>query len=295
MKKTLLSVVASTALLVTMPMVTAFAAPSAHTYYSVKDSFVYNDPTENLLNLSNCLRNQMEIIQKRVWTCGRITFVWRNHCGSGTRPGCTVRPSQNPCPTPSCPAETPVTPPATPSPTPTQSAQPSSPVESPVVTPEPSSIPAETPAATPTPSVTPAPTVSPEPSLPSSSVNSYETELLALVNEDRVKNGLSPYTLDPELCRIARLKAQDMADNNYFAHESPTYGKVAEMLKTFGYSYRAAGENIAKYGSIEKAHLGLMNSEGHRKNLLSSGFTQIGIGVVKKDNYFLISEFFALK
>ena len=67
-----------------------------------------------------------------------------------------------------------------------------------------------------------------------------------LLNSDRKNNGLAALALDPELCRIARIKSEDMRDNRYFAHESPTFGRVGDMLRRFGYSFRSAGENIPR-------------------------------------------------
>ena len=70
-----------------------------------------------------------------------------------------------------------------------------------------------------------------------------------------------------------------MRDNNYFAHESPTYGRVADMLRTFGYSFSAAGENIAHHANINKAQAAFMSSTGHRRNILGSQWSKVGIGV----------------
>ena len=101
-----------------------------------------------------------------------------------------------------------------------------------------------------------------------------------LLNLDRKNNGLGALTLDAELCRIARIKSADMRDNHYFAHESPTYGRVSDLLKRFGYSFSAAGENIAHHATAEKAHAAFMSSDGHRRNILSSSWEKVGIGVV---------------
>ena len=74
---------------------------------------------------------------------------------------------------------------------------------------------------------------------------STEQEILKLVNAERSKQGLSPLTLDWELSRVAKFKSEDMRDNNYFSHTSPTYGSPFQMMKSFGISYKSAGENIA--------------------------------------------------
>ena len=110
--------------------------------------------------------------------------------------------------------------------------------------------------------------------------SSAEQTLLQLLNEDRARSGLPALILDEELSRIARIKSQDMVDNNYFAHTSPTYGNVRSMLKSFGVSYISAGENIARSRSVYHSNAAFLSSEGHRRNMLSSTFTHVGIGVV---------------
>ena len=117
-------------------------------------------------------------------------------------------------------------------------------------------------------------------------VTSYEHEVVRLVNEIRVKNGLKTLTEDWELSRVARYKSQDMKDNNYFSHTSPVYGSPFEMMKSFGISYRHAAENIAKGQSTPQAVVNSwMNSSGHRANILNSSYTKIGVGYVKSGHY----------
>ena len=106
-----------------------------------------------------------------------------------------------------------------------------------------------------------------------------EQQMLNLVNEERQKAGLSPLKADPALTKMARAKSQDMIDNNYFDHNSPTYGSPFEMMDQFGITYKTAGENIAGNGSVQGAHTALMNSQGHRENILGSQYTKIGIGI----------------
>ena len=118
--------------------------------------------------------------------------------------------------------------------------------------------------------------------------------MLNLLNQDRNNNGLGALTLDPTLCNIARIKSCDMRDNNYFAHESPTYGNVRDMLKTFGYSFSGAGENIAHHATVEKAQAAFMSSAGHRQNILSSAWTKVGIGICfDKNGYVYVTQIFA--
>ena len=117
-------------------------------------------------------------------------------------------------------------------------------------------------------------------------VTEYEKEVVRLVNIERSKNGLSPLTYDWELSRVARYKSQDMKDNNYFSHTSPTYGTPFQMMKSFGITYKTAGENIARgYNTPESVVNGWMNSSGHRANILNSTYTRIGVGYVKDGNY----------
>ena len=119
-----------------------------------------------------------------------------------------------------------------------------------------------------------------------SSVSSYESEVVRLVNEQRRKNGLSALSEDWQLSRVARYKSQDMRDKNYFSHTSPTYGSPFQMMKSFGISYKSAGENIAKGQKTPKAVVDAwMNSQGHRANILNPNFTHIGVGYVKDGNY----------
>ena len=117
-------------------------------------------------------------------------------------------------------------------------------------------------------------------------VTAYEAEVVRLVNVEREKKGLSPLVADWQLSRVARYKSQDMKDNRYFSHTSPVYGSPFEMMKSFGISYRSAGENIAKGQATPAAVVNAwMNSAGHRANILNASFTHIGIGYVADGNY----------
>ena len=119
-----------------------------------------------------------------------------------------------------------------------------------------------------------------------STVLNYENEVIRLVNEIRVQNGLNPLTADWELSRVARYKSQDMKDNNYFSHNSPVYGSPFTMMKNFGISYRSAAENIAKGQRTPQAVVnGWMNSSGHRANILNATYKKIGVGYVPDGNY----------
>lgn len=112
-----------------------------------------------------------------------------------------------------------------------------------------------------------------------------ELEVFNLINNQRTKNGLSSLKIDAEVQNVARIKAQDMVNNNYFAHNSPTYGTPFNMLNSFKISYKTAGENIAGNSSNQAAVTAWMNSSGHKANILNSNFNYTGIGVVNGSKY----------
>ena len=117
------------------------------------------------------------------------------------------------------------------------------------------------------------------------SLSADEKEVFDLINKQRTNNGLSALKIDSEVQRVARIKAQDMVDNNYFAHESPTYGTPFQMLKSFKISYKTAGENIAGNSSNSAAITAWMNSSGHKANILNGNYNYTGIGVVNSSKY----------
>lgn len=115
----------------------------------------------------------------------------------------------------------------------------------------------------------------------SSSNLTYEQKVVELVNIERQKAGLQTLKMDSAISNVARTKSKDMAVNNYFAHQSPTYGSAGDMLKKFGISWSAWGENIAAGQQTPEIVVNAwMNSPGHRANILSSNFNKIGVGYV---------------
>ncbi|NLY19346.1 MAG: SH3 domain-containing protein [Clostridiaceae bacterium] len=141
------------------------------------------------------------------------------------------------------------------------------------------------PKATPAP---PKPTTAPQPTkapTPSTSLSKDEQKILDLINAERAKAGLPALKADPDLMNIARLKAKDMVENNYFSHQSPNYGSPFDMMRAHGISFRTAGENIAGNSTEEGAVKAWMNSEGHRKNILNGNFNLTGIGVYQSPKY----------
>ncbi|HOA81720.1 MAG TPA: SafA/ExsA family spore coat assembly protein [Defluviitaleaceae bacterium] len=116
-------------------------------------------------------------------------------------------------------------------------------------------------------------------------VKSLENEVIKLVNAERAKQGLSPLKANWELSRVARLKSQDMIDKNYFSHQSPTYGSPFSMMESFGIRYSSAGENIAKGQQTPSQVMNAwMNSPGHRSNILSASYSEIGVGLATNKN-----------
>lgn len=139
---------------------------------------------------------------------------------------------------------------------------PASPSE-PAPAPSPSTPPAEIPAA---------------PSAPSW-MTPDEAQAFVLLNEFRIKSGVPPVSAHQALTEVARLKASDMAENNYFAHNSPTYGSPGNMVRQAGISFRSLGENLSGAGNVRQAHIQLENSSGHRMIMLNENYEYVGIGI----------------
>ena len=119
----------------------------------------------------------------------------------------------------------------------------------------------------------------------SASLAAYEQQVVDLVNKERAAAGLSALKVNTKLAGVAEKKAEDLRDNNYFSHTSPTYGSPFDMMKQFGITYSSAGENIAKgQKTPESVMNGWMNSAGHKANILNSSFTEIGVGYVTDSN-----------
>nr|WP_106779411.1 CAP domain-containing protein [Lysinibacillus timonensis] len=118
------------------------------------------------------------------------------------------------------------------------------------------------------------------------SVSEFEKQVVDLTNAERAKAGLKPLEIYTPLMGVAQAKSEDMAKNNYFSHNSPTYGSPFDQIKAAGISYRAAGENIAQ-GQTTPAQVvqAWMDSPGHRANILNANYTHIGVGYVADGNY----------
>ena len=118
-----------------------------------------------------------------------------------------------------------------------------------------------------------------------SALTEDEKEIFALINEQRKANGLAELQIDDELQNVARLKAQDMVDNDYFAHQSPTYGSPFDMMKNNQIVYKTAGENIAGNSDNKKAVEAWLNSESHKDNILNNSYNYTGVAVVSSSQY----------
>lgn len=146
--------------------------------------------------------------------------------------------------------------------------------------------------ASPTPAATPAPSTDQQ----GGELSQDEKKLLDLINAERAKSNLSPLIADPELMKVARIKANDMTKNNYFSHYSPTYGSPFDMMRQFGITFKAAAENIAGNSTVEGAVSSWMKSEGHRNNIMNSNYNYTGIGISKSNKYgYVFAQMFIRK
>jgi uncharacterized protein YkwD len=107
-----------------------------------------------------------------------------------------------------------------------------------------------------------------------------EAQMLELVNGERVAAGLAPLAADDELREVARRHSSDMFARGYFAHVTPEGRDPFARIREAGYTFRTAGENLALAPTLSLAHTGLMNSPGHRANILRPQFGRVGIGIM---------------
>lgn len=107
-----------------------------------------------------------------------------------------------------------------------------------------------------------------------------EQQMLAQVNEERAKTGAKALEFDGRLVEVARAHSRDMFERGYFSHFSPEGKDVGDRLENTSIYYTFAGENLALAPNVDRAHTGLMNSSGHRRNILDPAFSKVGIGVI---------------
>ncbi len=123
--------------------------------------------------------------------------------------------------------------------------------------------------------------------------SAFEQEVFQLINQERVKIGLKPLKLNPYVSAVARVKADDMIKNNYYAHGS-SYGYSGSMLSYFGVSVNLSRENICQAYNAQGAHKSFMGSTSHRENMLKAYWEEVGIGVIKKPGsqlYYVVEIF----
>ncbi|HEY0428372.1 MAG TPA: CvpA family protein, partial [Pyrinomonadaceae bacterium] len=107
-----------------------------------------------------------------------------------------------------------------------------------------------------------------------------EAAMLEMVNRERAKAGLPPLAPDPELSEVGRQHSADMFARSYFAHNTPDNKTPFDRMKEANIRFLAAGENLALAPTLEIAHTGLMNSPGHRANILNTKYGRVGIGIM---------------
>lgn len=115
-----------------------------------------------------------------------------------------------------------------------------------------------------------------------------EEQMLVLVNEERTKRGLKPLRPDPEMTKVARAHSTDMFVRGYFSHYTPERKDPFDRMKEAGVKFTTAGENLALGRTLKICHEGLMNSPGHRANILSPAFGRLGIGIMDGGLYGLM-------
>lgn len=164
---------------------------------------------------------------------------------------------------------------------------PAQPPPVPVPTPQPP------PQTVPSPQPSPPPLPTPPPSEPVG-LNTEEKLLLDLVNDTRTQAGIAPLQVCPHLVKLARLKSKEMIQLNYFAHTSPTYGSFGELLRSTGYPFSLAAENIGMGGNVRSIFNAFMDSPGHRNKIMDARYTVTGIGICYQSGRgYLVTQHFA--
>lgn len=117
---------------------------------------------------------------------------------------------------------------------------------------------------------------------------SLEAQMLSLVNKERTSRGLKPLEADPELTQVARAHSRDMFSKGYFAHVNLNGQDPFDRMRLAHVSFHSAGENLALAKTLQMAHTNLMNSPGHRANILQPAYGRVGIGVLDGGFYGLM-------
>lgn len=114
---------------------------------------------------------------------------------------------------------------------------------------------------------------------------SAQQEMLQMVNKERTSRGIAPLTMDPNLQTLAEIYAREMLSQGYFSHYTPDGQSPFDRMNKAGIQYTYAGENLAFSANVQLAMQGLMNSPGHRANILNVHYHKIGIGVINAGIY----------
>jgi len=125
-------------------------------------------------------------------------------------------------------------------------------------------------------------------------LESMAQRVLELTNQERANNGLSPLTWNSKLAQSGADHCQDMIDQNYFEHNSPSGSTPGDRATAAGYHWMLIGENIAAgYSSPEAVMEGWMNSPDHKKNILREEYKELGVGIRIGPNrrYYWAQEF----
>ena len=124
------------------------------------------------------------------------------------------------------------------------------------------------------------------PVIPAVTVVTADEQLMVdMINQERIAAGVSPVKLDLRLASVGRAKANDLKANNYFDHNSPTYGSPWAMMQQVGLTVGWAGENLSGNKSVEGSMAALMLSPGHKANILDPRFTHVGVGIAAGSAY----------
>lgn len=115
-----------------------------------------------------------------------------------------------------------------------------------------------------------------------------EAEMLRMVNQERRRAGLNELIPDPDLTEVARIHSRDMLARGYFSHYTPEKVSPFDRMKQSNVTYMKAGENLSMAPNLTLSHRGLMNSPGHRENILKPAFGRLGIGIMDGGRYGLM-------
>lgn len=112
-----------------------------------------------------------------------------------------------------------------------------------------------------------------------------ERSMFELVNQERAKAGVPALIMDPKIVAVARAYSRDMFERRYFSHYSPEGKNAADRMEEGGIAFTLAGENLAYAPDVTTAHQGLMESAGHKRNILDRRFRRIGIGIIATESF----------